>query len=433
MQEVKDMNDMDQKERNEMSQDNMNDKEQTAGGRNKKTGRILLIIALLILVLIAVFFVRKNAEKAEEKTLSVALYPLVPDMERFENIITEKWKAEHPRASLEFVDWSCYDEDPPEDLDVFVLDSIYLTDFIEQGYLLPIPEKALKEEADIVPFSMDGCRAGGKLYAVPQILCTHLLYTRKADTELADVSDIIALYEKIGDRELQTEIPEENEGLLIDLTGGTTKATMYLDAQIDENNAYTEYDDLPDQETFSEDTLDLFRLLRKMGGEAQVNYWPEDNDPYVRAKWFAEGKGRAMIAYSEAMSNMPDYVDQVDFRTFSYSDRGGVPLYYADVAAINAKIDDDKKELAYDLIDILTSADTIVKANTPAQEDGAPQYLLPARISAYDRLSESYPAYARLKEIVTNPDNRIFRLGKNARVYIKNTKKVLPGLIFTQE
>lgn len=54
--------------------------------------------------------------------------------------------------------------------------------------------------------------------------------------------------EKAEDRTLQTEIPEENEGLLIDMSGGTTKVVMYLDAQIDENNTYTEYSDLLEKE-----------------------------------------------------------------------------------------------------------------------------------------------------------------------------------------
>ena len=44
------------------------------------------------------------------------------------------------------------------------------------------------------------------------------------------MADTVTLYEKIGDRKMQYEIPEENEGLLIDMSGGTTKVTMYLDA-----------------------------------------------------------------------------------------------------------------------------------------------------------------------------------------------------------
>ena len=60
---------------------------------------------------------------------------------------------------------------------------------------------------------------------------------------------------------------------------------MYLDAQIDQNNVYTEYADLPVQGTFSEEVLDLLRMLVKMGGEAQVKYEPENGELYVRSKY----------------------------------------------------------------------------------------------------------------------------------------------------
>lgn len=231
---------------------------------------------------------------------------------------------------------------------------------------------------------------------------------------------------------MQSEIPEENEGLLIDMSGGTTKVTMYLDAQIDRSNEYTEYPDLPDQEVFSGETLDLLRLLVKMGGEAQVRYEPEDDELYVRGKWFAAGKGRAYIGYSEEMSVMGDAVNDMDFRLFSYSDKGGVPLFYVVLAGVNAKISDDKKELAYELVDLITSEETMKKVVMP-DESSHPQYLLPARIHIYDQLGETLPVYEKLKSIVLNPENRVLRIGSNAHTYISNSKKALTEKIFAQE
>ena len=51
-------------------------------------------------------------------------------------------KTSGHKTKLELVDWYCYDEDLPDDLDVFVFDGIYLTEYLEKGYLLPIPEEA---------------------------------------------------------------------------------------------------------------------------------------------------------------------------------------------------------------------------------------------------------------------------------------------------
>lgn len=410
--------------------------------RNKNIGIYLLFLVSIVLCVALVLFTYNNKTEKQNgsgqvqaedspQTLSVALYEYVPDLESVKRDISEAWKEAHPDVGLQFVSWSCYSDELPEDLDVFVFDAIYLSEYIEHGNLLPIPEETIKNKEDIIPFALDGCKEGGKLYAVPQILCTNLLYTRKEDTELSGVTDLLTLYEKMGDRELQTEIPEENEGLMIDMSGGTTKVCMYLDAEIDYNKTHTDYKDLPVQPSLTEETLVLLRLLTKMGGKAQVLYEPEDYEPYIRARWFSEGKGRAFIGFSEAMSVMGDYVNEIDFRAFSYSDSEDIPLLFADAIGVNSKIDESKKELAFDLAEIITCEETMYKVMAPEKSDGTPQYLLPARVTVYDRLKEDYPLYAGLEEIVLNPKNHLFRMGANAREYIANTKKVLPELIFS--
>lgn len=393
---------------------------------------MLLAGIILCAVMALLVFQQKKTGDTEDLTLRVSLFPIVPDMEGYKNAVVSSWEAEHPDTKIEFVDWYCYGEDLPDDLDVFVFDGIFLSEYLEKGYLLPVPEEALQDTEDFIPFAVEDLRDNGTFAAVPQLLCTSLLYTRKGDTELTDVADTVTLYEKIGDRKTQSEIPEENEGLLIDMSGGTTKVTMYLDAQIDRSNEYTEYPDLPDQEIFSGETLDLLRLLVKMGGEAQVRYEPEDDELYVRGKWFAAGKGRAYIGYSEEMSVMGDAVNDMDFRLFSYSDKGGVPLFYVDLAGVNAKISDDKKELAYELVDLITSEETMKKVVMP-DESSHPQYLLPARIHIYDQLGETFPVYEELKTIVRNPENRVLRIGSNAYTYISNSKKALTEKIFAGE
>ncbi len=401
-------------------------------GSRKKFFILLSACILLCAAVILIIFQQKQAVVSEPRTLRVSLYPIVPDMERYKKAVTMNWEAKHPDIKLELVDWYCYDEDLPDDLDVFVFDGIYLTEYLEKGYLLPIPEEAIQDIEDFIPFTTDGLRKDGNFCAVPQLICTSLLYTRKGDTELAGVSDTVMLYEKLGDRKNQSEVPDENEGLLIDMSGGTSKVIMYLDAQIDYSDTYTEYEDLPVKETFSEEALDLLRLLVKMGGAAQVKYKSESDELYERARWFAEGKGRAYIGYSETMAMMGDGVNEIDFRLFSYSDRGGVPLFSVDLAGVNAKISDDKKELAYELVDMITSEEAMAKVVMP-EGIGTPQYLLPARIHIYDLLSEASPVNGQLKVIALDPKNKFLRMGSNAHEYISNTKKELPDLVFPKE
>ena len=327
---------------------------------------------------------------------------------------------------LHFADWDCYESDPDPSLDVFVFDSIYLSSFVEEGYLTPIPEEKIQDKEDILPFALDDCISKGELYALPQMLCTDLLYTRKSDSDLTGVSDIEGLYGILGDRKTQSVIPDEDEGLLIDLSGTIlTKTVLYLDALMDEQQEYTDYAELPSESSLSAAALKRLHTLWKMGGNEQVSYLPEDNDSFIRARWFAEGKGRAFIGYPETMNAMGDYADDVIVRCFSYGPEKNIPLFYTDMVGIRSGIENEKKELAFELANILISGDVFTRISLPADEGGSPQYLLTSRRSVYDRLSAEYPIYGRLKEIVDSEDNHVFRIGAKAREFITAMEEAL--------
>jgi thiamine pyridinylase len=158
---------------------------------------------------------------------------------------------------------------------------------------------------------------------------------------------------------------------------------MYLDALMDEQQNYTDYNELPDTTNLSEKVLALLKIIRRMGGEEQINFKPEDDDEFVRARWFAEGKGRALIAYSEAMSAMGDRVDEVTVRLFSYGTEKNIPLFYTDMVGISSNISEDKKELALELANVLISEEVLTEMSIPENDDDYPQYLLVARKSVY--------------------------------------------------
>ena len=352
-------------------------------------------------------------------TLEVALYPYVPDPDAFRQAVRDAWTPEHPDVGLHFTDWDCYASDPDPELDVFVYDAIYLSSFVEEGYLLPIPEEKIQNREDLIPFALEGCRSDGTLYALPQLLCADFLYTRKDDRELSGVSDLPGLYDVLGDRINQSVIPEENEGLLINLSDmPLTKVLMYLEAQVDQQQAYTAYSPLPSISDLSAPLLDRVDDIWKMGGYEQVSYLPEDDDEYVRARWFAEGRGRAYIGYSEAMNAMGDNADEVIVRLFSYDAGRNIPLFYADAVGIRSDIGGEKKELAFELANLLISEEVLTKMSLPAEDGGVPQYLLTPRRSVYEALSGDYPIYGRLKEMLDSPENHVFRLGAGARDFI---------------
>ncbi|MCR6109975.1 thiamine pyridinylase [Bacillus sp. A301a_S52] len=367
------------------------------------------------------------------ESLTVALYPYVPDLERFEKAVAEEWATVQPNISLNFIDWDGYSTDPDDDLDVFVFDAIYLSHFIEEDYLMPLTLDEIDESSDILSFALDGVTVSGDVYAIPQIVCTNLLYTRAGDTSLSGVSSVPELYQKLGPRQSSGIIPELDEGLLIDMSGSTTKVLMYLDALLDTTGVYTDYDVLPELTHLNRQALNSLVLLQRMAGPQQSNYWPDNNDPYIRAEWFEDGYGKAYIGYTEAMSSMGDFANDVKFKTISLSNKTDIPVFYGDVVGINSAITDEgKQEAAIELANVIAATDTLVDAVSADENNPYPQYLLPARESVYDKLEGDYPIYGELKEIATHEDNKLFKMGASARPWLDDAKPIIADKLATK-
>lgn len=371
-----------------------------------------------------------SVEAAEEQqVLNVALYGYVPDTERFENAVAEQWEKVQPNVELNFVEWDCYEDVPNEQVDVFVFDAIYLLDYIDKGYLLPLAAEDIENSEDILNFALEGCTYNDTIYAIPQIICTNLLYYREGDETLANVDSIDELYQVLGNRQSEGVIPQNNEGLLVDMSGGTGNVCFYLDGLIDHNQSYSDYYNLPSTTEFNSEVVSCLRMMQSMGGKEQVQYWPDDNDAYVRAKWFQNGYGRAYLGYTEAMSSMGNYVQNIDFKVISYCKEENIPLFYGDLVGINSGIETEKKEYAIELANVIGDTETMVEAISPNEKNVYPQYLLPARESVYEVMGENYPIYNELYSIVDNPDNKLFLLGVSAEQWIEAAKNNLESAL----
>lgn len=395
---------------------------------NKKLWSTLLI-GTLIFSLWGISFPVKAETNEGTKTLNVALYGYVPDIERFEKAVSTKWSELESNITLNFVDWDCYESDPTEDVDVFVFDALYFQSYVEQGYLLEIPSEDIAEREDILPFALDGCTLGGNVYAIPQIICTNLLYYRNGDTEVENANTIDELFNVIGKRQSQTVIPNNNEGLLIDMSSGISKTCFYLDGLIDHNQIYNSYSDLPPANEFNEEVINRLKTLQSMAGKEQSQYVPDNNDSYIRAKWFEQGSGRAYMGYTEAMSNMGSFVNDIDFKNISYCKEDNIPLFFGDLVGINSKISDSKKDLAYKLANTITATETMDMAISSDDSKPYPQYLLPARRSVYMDMGKLYPIYNELYNIVNNSANKLFLLGPGAKDWLEETNSNIGNLL----
>lgn len=243
----------------------------------------------------------------------------------------------HPKVKLDFVSWDGYNEDPSKNLDIFVYDAVFFYDFLEKGYLLPIAEEDITEIDDYFPYTLDVGKEDGIIYALPQLLCTNLLYARAEDRELANVRNIHELYQIIGDRS-QTTDPLTDEGrLLMDMPDQISSALWYVEVQTDQEQSFSEWVNMPKSRDFDPNIMETLQMVQAMAGGYENGDAGESS-----GKRFADGHGRAFIGYSESMNDMGEAAGSVVFHRFSLSTDDDIPLMYADIASINAGISEKK-------------------------------------------------------------------------------------------
>ena len=336
-------------------------------------------------------------------TLTLALYSLIPDYDSFEATVRACWQERRPDVPLDVVIWDCYGDEAPDNLDVFVLDVAGMDGLIRKGRLLPLPTSFIRDYGDFLPCIIESCRTHGLLFVVPQMICTDLLFTRKTDEELKDVSTIPDLFRILGD-----------DGLLMDKHSNRGKATLYLQALMDEKQRYmTRFPKMTDRTVSMKAAESVEQMLRMEIDGTEDR--PEGDDLYPYAAKFAEGMGRAYIGFTETMSAMGDAPSELDFRLFSMMAGENIPVFYADGAAVNARINPKKLPAALELLNMITGSDLMARVSV---HDGKPRYLLPARLSVYDRLAEEFPLYARLKDIASVDRAYVFRIRPDGNEYM---------------
>ena len=178
----------------------------------------------------------------------------------------------------------------------------------------------------------------------------------------------------------------DEPGLLLDKS---SVSILYLQALVDCKQQYMDQFTPIEAETLSPEAVDSLENIRKMH-LTDTGAVPVEGDMFHYDQKFAGGMGRAYIGYSEAMDMMGESASEMDFRLFSMTDDDNIPVFYMDAAAVSAKISDEKKTLALDLLNMITNKDTLVRVS---MNEGNPRYLLLARYSAYDTLASDYPIY----------------------------------------
>lgn len=370
--------------------------------------RISSLLAIVVLAL-------SVSSAAWAQTLTVALYPYVPRMDQFKAAIGAAWARVDPNVPLNFVAWDGgYNTDPPDNIDVFVFDAMYFEYFVDKGLLAAIEPSEVQNADDFLPYARTAVMHGDKYYAIPQLGCANILFYRTADTPVRNATTLGGLKHALGQCTYTSEIPPDDRGLMVDMNGSTTIATLYLDIAHSMNDVYP----LPEPSTPDTKATADQRLMLTLGSYLNATSNAEDQTPYVRGVWFNEGYGRAFVGFTEAMSVMSaQTLAAVGFKLMPLSDTTPAQhLFYVDAIGVNKKT--AYRDLAVRLANVIAATDTIV-ASFRAQDGKNPQYLMSVRISAFNALGKDYPIYQKMYEL-TKSSPVAFKLDKTGRAWVKN-------------
>lgn len=359
--------------------------------------------------------------------LTVALYSYVPRFKQFKDALVAAWKNAEPNVTLTIVgknNWDGgYGMDPDPSYDVYVFDAMYFEYFKSRGWLEAMKPGEVSAADDFIDYAKNGVIGNdGNYYALPLLGCANILFYDKSNAKLAaakTLSDVAAVLGKTG---YNSQIPPPRasyvHGLMIDLEGKTTNASLYLDIAHRINGTYP----LPlpeNQSQINQQAMSIQKQLLLMG-----SFWNATTAPpkdYGRAIWYSDGYGGAVVGFTESMSQMSAQTRKnLGFKIMPLSDDTSTrPLFFADVIGVNTSTNNrGTRDLAVKLANVLAAQDTVVKSIGPSDDNPVAQYLMASRHSVFKTLSANDPIYGEMYELVTTSNPLLFKVNSSARSWV---------------
>ncbi len=390
----------------------------------KKRQHLALIFGVLLTLLLS--------SSVFAKSLKVALYPYVPRVEQFKQVITKAWAETHTEPIEWVTDYKKWDGgygiDPSPDYDLFVFDAMFLNQFNAQGYLHKIPKAQVDNFSDFLPWAAAGIASGDNVLGLPQLGCTTVLFYHSDNTALAQAQTLSEVVKTLGTCTFYDQIPPANTGLMADFSSGSSNAGYYVQGLECKLAKFPV--PLPiSKKEIDQDVVGYIRQVIAMSSFKNVLASTEDS--YQRGTWFGENHGNAYIGFTESLSRIPsDQYANISCRTMLWGDnKTGIekPLFYADVIGIHPKTAErETTDLAIQLANLMASTKVIVDCFGPYGDQG-PQYLMPTRTSAFKELA-SHEMYRKIYAMVQSVSPIMFSLGNDARGWVSSMKK-----LFTSE
>lgn len=405
--------------------------------KNVLITRIGLKISLCIFLLIPLYSVSQKAVRKlrAPSSINVAIYPYIPRYQQFVDMLTQAWNQLGTGVQLNFVNYDCYSSDPPPNLDVFVFDGIYYKYFMSRHYLKQLSTSNITDWMGFMNYAWNAVWVSpNTVFAIPYLGCSNVYFYRKSDPGLDTLrqNGLDAFYSIIGNSPSpQNPQPPQRQGLLMDLSGSTTDATLYLMAQMNLANNYSANPYLPPASQLDPNAINHLHQYTNMTGLAQGTYIDTTNQ---RIAWFSHGFGRSLVGITENLCSFPQsYLDSVSFRILPTADTY-LPIteeFFVDMAAINSQVSSDKLFYAIQLLNLMTSQQVMYNSMIPQANNQNPQFLIPVRGKVLADLMNVHPLYIKMAGMIFNYYIQPLVIGSASRYWLTNTKSAIRAAILS--
>jgi len=312
------------------------------------------------------------------ETLTYAVFPYLPDTDYYQQLIESRWAELEPDIQLIRKEWDCYSDGEPEGIDVIIYDAVMQDTIIDAGWIQPIDSSAVQESDDYFQFALEGVTVKDKLYGIPVFLCGNFLIYDRECPELAKAEHI-------------TDLADESDILVMNFEDSVNRPQYIIEVIADVRGEAN-----PSVNSGAEEIIPLIDRL-------VIEDHKNDTDAQV-AMAYDSGIGQGYIGFSESMRFLKKRFAETDIKTISFSDKENVPRMYADAIAVTANAKGLRYKKSLELINVMSDAQVLTDLS---MQDGNPQYLMLARKSPYQLLSDKFPIYKQMECLAANEMNHV--------------------------
>jgi thiamine pyridinylase len=347
------------------------------------------------------------------RTLTVELYPFVPNFGGFKDEVTRRFAQAHPDIRLVIVDLSDNYYGSFSDAyvgcaqaTVYELDSVFLHDFAINKKIQPLPPAAVLPDDGFLKNAVAGAVVGGVRYGSPHWVCGNFLFFAKSDQKMQGLKTIQDLKKAIGAH------PASGGGLAVDLMGKSTLGEFYLNAAVDR---YPDWNDVAAHVGAFDKGLESDLVAIRDICEQKTCRDSNQHQTAFFAEQFGAKRARALIGYSESLNGALKLAtdkgkcptaaaclvdSDIDVEELPLDSHAPKVMSWVDSFVVDKKCTDQCLADAAEFIRFMDDDDLYMSILLP--QDGVPAYLLPAKASLYSRqdLLNRAHLYPKLRSII---------------------------------